>query len=151
MNHRFLSVLVLVLVMCMAVLPLASAHRVHVQGQVGQIDIRAWYGGGDPMAGADVSIYTIRDGEDEPYLEGTTDEDGMFAFTPQTGVAQYRVVVEATGHRGETVVDLTGSTGQEAELPLYMRVIAGFGYLLGMAGAGMLYAGWKLKKQHENQ
>jgi nickel transport protein len=47
------------------------------------------------------------------------------------------------------IVDLKeGST--EAELPLPMRIAAGFGYLLGLAGAGMLFVGLKLKKEYNN-
>jgi len=38
--------------------------------------------------------------------------------------------------------------GLEAEMPLYTRAIAGFGYLIGLAGAAMLYMGWKLKKKY---
>ena len=33
-------------------------------------------------------------------------------------------------------------------MPLYTSAIAGFGYLIGLAGAAMLYMGWKLKKKY---
>lgn len=143
--------LALITILCVLLLPTASAHRVHLQDQISEIQIRVWYGGGDPMTDADVEVYLIKDGKEELYLEGTTDENGMFFFAPKIGVSEYRVVAQATGHKGETLVNLTGGAlaQQEVELPLSMRIISGFGYLIGLAGAGMLFVGWKLKKQYE--
>ena len=34
-------------------------------------------------------------------------------------------------------------------MPLYSRIIAGFGYLIGIAGAAMAYMGWKQKKKYK--
>ncbi len=66
------------------------------------------------------------------------------------------VVVNAThmpGHRGETTINLSQDVaeagGTSAEMPLYSRIIAGFGYLIGIAGVAMAYMGWKQKKKYE--
>jgi nickel transport protein len=123
-----------------------SAHRVYLQEQVNEIEIRAWYGGGDPMAEADIIVYATKDGEEETYLNGTTDENGYYYFTPKLGVSEYRVTVSQMGHQKELVFNLEEeagdsteeSTSAEAELPLAARIIAGFGYIAGIAGVAMI-------------
>ena len=159
---RILLVLALVLILCMALMPPASAHRVIVQGQVSEIQIKAYYGGGgaDPMVDADVEIYAIKDGQEELYKTGKTDDAGIYYFQPLIGVSEYRAVVEATGHKGEETVNLTEGAGlteaeqaeaeKEARLPL-TGIIAGFGYLIGIIGIAMLITARKMKKEYENK
>ncbi len=150
---RIIGILALVLILCTALcLPPVSAHRVYVREQVNEVQIKAWYGGGAPMAYADVTIYANSTNGEELCSEGKTDEKGMFYFTPKIGISGYRVVVEATGHRAEKEFDLAGGGSQEAaELPLFARMLAGFGYLIGLAGIGMLLAARKLNKLHTTQ
>ena len=157
-----LLVLALVLILCMALMPLASAHRVIVQGQVSEIQIKAYYGGGsaDPMVDADVEIYAIKGEEEELYKTGKTDDAGMYYFQPLIGVSEYRAVVEATGHKGEETVNLTEGAGlteaeqaeaeKEAGLPI-TGIITGFGYLIGILGIAMLITARKMKKEYENK
>jgi len=157
-----LLVLALVLILCMALMPLASAHRVIVQGQVSEIQIKAYYGGGsaDPMVDADVEIYAIKGEEEELYKTGKTDDAGMYYFPPKIGVSEYRAVVEATGHKGEETVNLTEGAGlteaeqaeaeKEAGLPI-TGIITGFGYLIGILGIAMLITARKMKKEYENK
>lgn len=141
---RTLGVFALVLILCMTLICLpASAHRVVVIGQVHEMQVMAYYGGGDPMVDANVEIYAIKNGREELYLTGKTDTGGLFYFKPKIGVSEYRAVVEATGHKGEEFVNLTagaGVAGAEQEgtrLPL-MQMFAGFGYLLGIIGITMI-------------
>ncbi|AKB25632.1 hypothetical protein MSMTP_2163 [Methanosarcina sp. MTP4] len=145
---RSFGILALTLILCLALAPAASAHRVHVMGQVDSIQVKAWYGGGDPMVDADVEIYTIRNEEEELYLTGSTDEEGLFYFTPKLGVSEYKVVASAKGgHRGEEIINLeSGVAPEEDELPLFIRVFAGFGYLTGLAGIGMISSARKKQK-----
>ena len=159
---KSLGFLALILILCMALMPPASAHRVIVQGQVSEIQIKAYYGGGgaDPMVDADVEIYAIRDGQEELYLTGNTDDAGMYYFQPLIGVSEYRAVVEATGHKGEETVNLTEGAGlteaeqaeaeKEAGLPL-TGILTGFGYLIGFVGIAMLITARKMKKEYENK
>jgi len=159
---KIVTLLALILILCTALMPPASAHRVIVRGAVHEIEIRAYYGGGsaDPMAYADVEVYAVRDGQEELYKTGETDENGMFYFPPEIGVSEYRAVVEATGHRGEEWVNLTEGAGiteaeqeeadEEAGLPL-SQMIAGFGYLAGLAGIAMILTARKIRKQYENK
>ena len=159
---RSVVVLALLLILCMALMPPASAHRVIVQGQVSEIQIKAYYGGGgaDPMVDADVEIYAIKGDGEELYKTGKTDDAGMFYFAPKIGVSEYRAVVEATGHRGEETVNLSKGAGiteaeqaaaeKETTLPI-TGIITGFGYLAGLAGIAMLVIARKMKKQYENK
>jgi len=159
---RSLGVLALLLVLCMALMPPASAHRVIVQGQVSEIQIKAYYGGGaaTPMADGDVEIYAIKDGQEELYLTGKTDDVGMFYFAPKIGVSEYRAEVSSLGHGGKETVNLAEGAGlteaeqaeaeKEAGLPL-PEMVAGFGYLTGLAGIAMILAARKMKKQYENK
>ena len=152
---KILLVLALLLILCMA--STASAHRVIVQGQVSEIQIKAYYGGGgaDPMVDADVEIYAIRDGQEELYKTGKTDDAGMYYFQPLIGVSEYWAVVEATGHSGGEWVNLTEGAGlteaeqaeaeKEGALPV-TGIIAGFGYLLGIVGIAMLLKARKMGK-----
>ena len=145
---KSLSLLALVLVLCTVMIPAVSAHRVHLREQIMDVQIKAWYGGGDPMANANVEIYSIRDEQEKLYLEGKTDENGLYNFTPELGTTSYRVVVELTGHSNELEFDLTaGSQPEDAELPLYLSVLVGFGFLAGIGGIAAYLSARKMKAQ----
>jgi nickel transport protein len=124
----------------------------HVVHTLSELEIEAYFGGGAPVRDADVKVY---DKNGNLYIEGTTDEEGKFRFPPKIGMEEYEVVVNAThmpGHKGETTINLSqvsaGADGAGTEMPLCSRVIAGFGYLIGIAGAAMAYMGWKQKKKY---
>ena len=154
---KIVTLLTLILIFCMA--STASAHRVIIKPQINEIQIRAYYGGGsaNPMAYADVEIYTTEDGQEEmePSITGETDEEGMFFFPHKKYVSEYRIVVEATGHRGEEMFNITeGAESEEEESEeglLPTQMITGFGYLTGLAGIAMLLTARKMKKQYENK
>ena len=150
----FIIFALLLVLSCLSI-SVVSAHRMHVVHKISEIEIEAYFGGGSPCRDAEVMIY---DNGGNLYMNGVTDEEGKFGFLPKIGMDEYRVVVNAThmpGHRGETTINLgqdvaeAGGTG--AELPLYSRIIAGFGYLIGIAGAAMAYMGWKQKKKYERE
>ena len=135
-----------------------SAHRLLIDHEIGEIGIKTYFEGGGPCRDANVKVY---DNESNLYLEGVTDDKGTFGFPPKMGVEEYTVTVDAVhmpGHKAKTVINLSqvaAGTGAGAgagsaggtEMPLYTRIIAGLGYLLGLAGAAMAYMGWKLKKK----
>ena len=56
-------------------------------------------------------------------------------------------MVSHSGHQKEITFNVAGSegSGEEAELPLSARIIAGFGYLVGLAGFGMYLSARKTK------
>lgn len=139
-----LSVILLMLILMS---PVAS-HRVHTSWDIDTIELRAWYGGGEPMADAEAEVFINQSGEQVVYEQGVTDEEGVFTFSPKTGVNNYTAEIGSTGHKGELEINLASSSSsdEDQELPLYMRIGAGFGYLLGLAGAALAYSGWKKSK-----
>jgi nickel transport protein len=147
---RIMKILVLLGMVFTICIPAASAHRVYVQETITEVEIKAWFGGGDPMADADVAIYAIKNGEEELYIEDSTDSDGLFYFTPKLGVSEYRVEVLESGHKSETTFTLTGDAVGDtagAELPLAARIGAGFGYIIGIAGIAMYLSARKAKSK----
>lgn len=143
---------VLMVLSCFSV-SVTTAHRLHVVPALSELEIEAYFGGGSPVQDAEVTVY---DKGGNLYLEGMTDEEGKFHFPPKIGMLEYKVVVNAThmpGHKGETTINLSQvgaeAGGTSAELPLYSRIIAGFGYLIGIGGVAMAYMGWKQKKKYE--
>ena len=155
-GQMFTIFVVLLVLSCLSI-SAVSAHRLHIHHEIGAIEIKTYYGGGNPCRDANVAVY---DKEGNLYLEGNTDEDGKFSFPPKIGMKEYTVVVDAVhmpGHKAETVINLSqeaasaGAGGMGTEMPLYTRAIAGFGYLIGLAGAALAYMGWKMKKKYENQ
>ena len=140
----------LVVLSCLST-SVASAHRMHVEHTLSELEIEAYFGGGAPVQDGDVKVY---DKDGNLYIEGTTDEEGKFRFPPKIGMEKYEVVVNAThmpGHKGETTINLSqvsaGADGAGAEMPLYSNIIAGFGYLIGIAGFAMAYVYWKRNKK----
>lgn len=97
------------------------------------------------MKNADVKVFINQSGEQVLYTEGVTDEDGVFAFSPKVGVNNYTAEIGSTGHKDVLEISLvsSSSSGEKKELPLYTRIVAGFGYLLGLAGVALAYTSWK--------
>ncbi|MCP1714743.1 nickel transport protein [Methanocalculus alkaliphilus] len=154
---RYINLLLaglMIILLASALIVPVSAHRGYVGAfltgdQYDEILIRAWYEGGTPMAHAEITIYTIRDGNEEKYIQDTADELGFYAFDPEWRVTEYRIIAEHTGHRATMTLDLTSgmTTGREPELPVVARIIAGFGYLTGLAGIAMIYSARKKQKE----
>ncbi len=131
---------------------LASAHRIHVSTQIGEISVKSWIGGGSPVKEGDVKVYMITEGVEELYLEGTTDLNGEFGFPPKIGVKEYRIVVEPTdlpGHKAETILNMTQLQSCESGegMPTYLGVISGLGYLAGLAGLSSMWIYRKKQKK----
>ena len=144
---------VLLVLLCLSI-STVSAHRLYIVHKISEIEIESYFGGGSPCRDANVMVY---DNEGNLYLEGVTDAEGKFSFPPKIGMEEYTVVVDAVhmpGHKAKTVINLSqaaagagaGSAGG-TEMPLYTRVIAGFGYIIGLAGAAMVYMSWRRKKK----
>ena len=129
------SGLILAVFVIVALSPaLVSGHALVVDYGVESVYIEAYYGGiiTTPVQDGDVEVF-YPDGK--LYVEGKTDENGMFSFDPKFG-KDWLVVVESTGHRNEKMVNLTAAATGEAgsEMPLYLKVFAGLGYILGILG-----------------
>lgn len=130
----------------------AQAHRLQVDWRIGKIEIESFYGGsGTPCQDAGVKIYTP---DGKLFEEGETDKSGKYSFSPVIWEDKYKVVLESThlpGHREEKVINLkaAGTSGEENEeqLLLLTKVLAGLGYLVGLAGISSAYVSWKRRKK----
>jgi len=155
---RVFAILALLLVLSCVSISEVSAHRLVIDREIGEIGIKAYFEGAGPCQDANVEVY---DKEGNLYIEGVTDDKGYFGFPPKIGMEEYTVAVDAVhmpGHKAETVINLSqASVGAGAgsaggiEMPLYTRIIAGFGYIIGLAGVAMAYVGWKLKIKYEGR
>lgn len=78
------------------------------------IVINAVYDTGEPMGKAQISVYAP-DNSSQPWLTGTTDEQGRFLFQPDsTKSGNWEVKVRHLGHGGVVQVPVT-STAQRQE------------------------------------
>lgn len=79
--------------------PKALAHGVKIETQVIQaIEIKATYNSGEPMKQGQVTIYAPDD-RGTPWLEGSTDDQGQFIFTPDlTKSGNWDIKVRQAGH-----------------------------------------------------
>ena len=145
------SGLILAIFVIIALSPaVVSGHALVVDYGIESVYIEAYYGGltATPVQDGDVEVF-YPDGK--LYVEGKTDENGMFSFDPKYG-KDWLVVVESTGHRNEKRVNLTAATGEaKNELPLYLRVFAGLGYILGILGLFLWYKSFKQARQSKDE
>ena len=89
---------------------IALAHGAHIQSRTtSAIEIKASYDNGEPMAEAQVQVYSPEDPQ-TPLFTGITDKDGEFVFVPdQPG--DWEVSVRQAGHGDIAVIPVeTGST-----------------------------------------
>ncbi len=126
-----------------------SAHRIYVDVNSQIIEIEAYYGDGKPAQNADVTVYKSNG---EVYLTNKTDENGKFKFDVKDVDSDYLTIeVEQLGHKSDVKIGTGVESDSSDEMPLYIRVIAGFGYLMGMAGIACLYLAWKRNKNIKNE
>ncbi len=125
----------------------ADAHNIIINYQAGRIDMVVYFSGGTPAQNAHVTVYKP---DGTIYLEGETNEKGEFSFEPTVMQGEWKIVAEHSGHRAEIIIG-EESQGGTGEMPLYITVTAGLGYLIGLAGAAAAYMGWKAQRKKESE
>ena len=125
----------------------ADAHNILINYQAGRIDMVVYFSGGTPAQNAHVTVYKP---DGTIYLEGETNEKGEFSFEPKVIQGEWKIVAEHSGHRAEIIIG-EESQGGTGEMPLYITVTAGLGYLIGLAGAAAAYMGWKAQRKKESE
>lgn len=92
------------------------AHGVLLDHQpVSGIEIQARYDNGDPMGAAQVNVYAP-DNPREPWLTGTTDDDGRFVFTPDaSSPGNWEVMVRQAGHGAMIAVPVGETQGDKTQ------------------------------------
>ena len=124
---------ILIFLIILLLIPV-NAHRMYVDYKINEIEVYAWYGGGESVVDGNVKVYRS---DGSLYVEGKTDENGTFRFKPKIGET-YRVVIESMGHRAECDVNLSKVVVREE--PMYLKVVSGLGYLMGLAGISLYVA-----------
>ncbi len=143
--HVCAGLLVLAILLGLMTTGSANAHRIYVDVNSQIVEIEAYYGDGKPVRNADVTVYRSND---EVYITGKTDDDGKFSFEVTDPDSEYlTIVVEQLGHKAEAKIGTGVESDSDEDMPLYLRVIAGFGYLIGLAGIVSFYSAWKLNKK----
>ncbi|MDY6834264.1 MAG: hypothetical protein SVY53_05615 [Chloroflexota bacterium] len=123
--------------------PIAKAHSIHISYQVEEVEVEVYFGGGTAAQDTDVTVY---DPDDNIYAEGKTDENGRFSFQPSARAGEWTVVAEHSGHRAEETI-FGGTQVDDNSMPLYARIAAGLGYLVGIAGISIGYVAWKNRRR----
>ena len=118
----------------------AAAHGVYMsfESTATDVTIKAWFQGGDPMANCDAEV-TI---DGSVYLTGKTDANGYYTFPIKSGVTSYIAKVTEGEHSVAKKIDIasgesSGSGGGNpifGEGPTLFNIVAGFGYIIGIAG-----------------
>lgn len=126
-----------------------SGHALVIEYGVESVYVEAYYGGITPIPVqyADVEVF-YPDGR--LYIEGKTDENGMFAFDP-LHKNEWQVVVESTGHKEDKIINLSAAGGMKCETSLYFRVLSGLGYLLGILGISLWYTNFKKARKMKDK
>ncbi len=89
----------------------ALAHGVNISHNITQaIEINAQYDTGTPMSNAQVNVYAPDDPR-TPWKQGTTDDQGIFIFTPDSSKTGYwEVQVRQAGHGGLISIPVEADT-----------------------------------------
>lgn len=84
---------------------------------VSGVEIQARYDTGEPMAEAQVAIYAP-DNPTEPWMQGTTDKQGNFIFTPDASQpGNWEVMIRQAGHGGMVTVPVEGPNADDSADP----------------------------------
>ena len=96
---KLVASLILALTLCLVLPMQAYAHGAKIEYTVDMvIEIVAKYDSGEPMAGAQVSVYAPDD-LSTPWITGVCDDEGRFSFTPDTSKpGTWDVQVRQAGH-----------------------------------------------------
>ena len=122
----------------------SDAHRMMLGYNVKEVQVTALYDDGTPAQGVD--IYAMSNGKS--VAQGVTDEHGAYTFKLENSTGELEFVSSSAGHRTELSLDLAEKKQQD-EITLPLRVAAGLGYLLGVAGLAMIYLSRKAPGKHK--
>jgi len=137
-----INILLFILIICAHSV---SAHDMDIDIVGRSIIVKATYSDGKPVANADIVVY-LADGE--IYLSGTTDDGGEYSFEVGENTEEELIVeVEQTGHKSSVTIDLQSVNKESDDFFIGFKIIAGIGYLFGIAGVISYYMSWKMKKK----
>ncbi len=100
MNIKIKSIIYLICLFAVLLLPtMVYAHGAKIEYAIASsIEIVAKYDSGEPMSGAQVTVYAPDD-PSTPWLTGECDDDGRFAFAPDMAKSgTWDIQVRQAGH-----------------------------------------------------
>lgn len=108
-SFKFMVPVVVAVVAIAGHLPRALAHGVRIESEpIQSLQMRAMFESGDPMANAQVTIYSPANPE-TPWQQLSTDDQGYFVFTPDHSVlGDWEVEVRQAGHGDLVRVEVNG-------------------------------------------
>ena len=106
-GFRILACLILLVTVSYLLPAVAYAHGAKIDYTISTaIEIVARYDNGDPMAGAQVTVYAP-DAPSTPWLNGKCDDEGHFSFTPDTSIpGRWDIQVRQAGHGDMVHIDI---------------------------------------------
>ena len=119
-NHNYFTMRLPVFLTLTATLLGAApvfAHGVAIEHRRAEaIQIRATYDSGEPMSNAQVVVYAP-DNPAEPWLKGTTTEEGTFTFVPESEATSgsWDVRVRESGHGDIISIPVVSESPQQAQ------------------------------------
>jgi nickel transport protein len=124
----------------------AMAHNMFLTYNTKEIEVVVEFEGGGVAQEAKVTVYNP---VGEVYIEGITDEKGIFSFAPGEMEGTWKISAEHSGHKKTVLMEGADvqQSGGGLEMPLYTRIIAGFGYLLGIAGIALFIMSRKTQRK----
>ncbi|MCX6587649.1 MAG: hypothetical protein NTX13_13890 [Acidobacteria bacterium] len=107
--------------------------------------VTAVYGGSEPAAFCQVSIFSPGKAESE-FQTGRTDARGRFAFQPDVRGTWRVVADDEMGHRATATVEWTGAGGGEsaAAQPGWQKALTGAALLMGLTG---MWLWWRVRER----
>ena len=125
---RWLFILPFVVSSSLITLEIANAHGTFIEyKRTNSIEIESRYDTGEPLANAEVTIYTPNN-PSTPWQTGVTDENGKFVFTPDINMTGYwEVKVRQAGHGGlvSIPVETTAKMAETNPTPTASTLTAG--------------------------
>jgi len=122
----------------------AFAHGVKIEYRpVPAVEITAAFDSGEPMAGAQVAVFSPGDPA-VPWLTGTCDDRGRFVFSPDGAqLGSWSVQVRQAGHGGTvhiTVGEAGKTGGAGAGFSTLQLVLMGACVLWGLFGTALYFS-----------
>jgi len=101
---------ILLLALLASVPETALGHAAFVEADaVRAVRVEGRYATGEPMAGAQVTVFAPADPA-EPWRQGQTDADGVFLFVPDGEPGRWAVRLRQAGHGGMAHLDVPADT-----------------------------------------
>lgn len=132
-----------ILIFCMQSV---SAHDLDIIIVERSITVKAVYADGKSAANAEIIVYNSNR---EIYRSGTTNDEGEYSFEIGDEISADEIFVEVqqTGHRSSITIDLRRISKEPEDIFIGFKIIAGVGYIFGIAGVISYYTFWKMKKE----